>query len=750
MKLAPHTLICAALLALPALPTRGQTAPGTALPVRSVALFSSGVAYIEREGTVDGDAAITLSYPTAQINDLLQSLVLLDSNGQVQPVTYGAQDPLSRTLASFAVDVSQPLSRADLLQKLRGAKVLVTPTAGPVLSGQIVSVETRTEHRPDGTVTDNIATLNILTDAGLQAIDLKDARAIKLLDSRLDAEMHAALTALSSGTDDARRPVTLHFAGRGRRDVRVGYVTESPLWKISYRLVLGGNGEGAASPSALRGGAKASSAYLQGWALVENTTEDDWNGVHLSLVSGRPVSFIQDLYQPLYLPRPVVPPDVVASPYPQTHGANLQESAGGEEQRRLTINGTVEAYERNSPSISGGPLPASLPPQSVAAGGMVDTNGTYGGRRSESDAAPAPRLAARPSGYRIPIDHYDAAFITEAVRKSVTAEAQGADAGEQYAYTIASPVTLARRLAAMIPVVAQDISGDKVLLFNADSDPRNPLDAVRLRNTTNLHLKGGPVALFDDGTYAGDARMEDVAPGESRLISYAVDLSVHGERQASGTNSVRTTLSIKRGVMQVARRTHSETKYTFHSQATGPRTVLVEHPYDSAQTLISPAKADERTPDVYRFAVPVLPGKTATLTVVTERPIYTEVTLMDADIDTITAYLSMTRGGNVLDISPATRSALEGVVQRRRQIDTLREAATNRTGRIASFTADQERIRKNMAALDKASALYKRYASELDAQETRIQQARTDADALNAKASAAEQSLRDYLDTLTL
>ena len=728
MKHETRTLLCAALFALPTVSARAQTPPPSALPVRAVSLFSSGVAYIERGGTVDGDAAVTLSYPTAQINDLLQSLVLLDSNGQVQPVTYGAQDPLSRTLASFAVDVSQPLSRADLLQKLRGAKVLVTPSVGPALTGQIISIETRTEHKPDGTVLDNIATLNILTDAGLQAIDLKDARAIKVLDPRLDAEMRAALTALGTGADDARRPVTLHFAGKGRRDVRVGYVTESPLWKISYRLVLGGNGENAPNPSALGGKAAGGSAYLQGWALVENTTEDDWNAVHLTLVSGRPVSFIQDLYQPLYLPRPVVPPDVVASPYPQTHGANLEEgtyggkrdtadTAGGEEQQRLKVSGNMDGVARSS--VSSAPV-----------------------------AAPALPPIGRP--YRIPIDHYDAGFVTSLLRKSVTAQAEGADAGEQYAYTIATPVTLARRLAAMIPVVAQDISGEKVLLFNADSDPRNPLDAVRLRNTTNLHLKGGPVTLFDDGTYAGDARMEDVAPGESRLISYAVDLSVHGERQAAGTNSIRTTLSIKRGVMQVARRAHSETKYTFHSQATGPRTVVVEHPYDSAQTLISPAKADERTANVYRFAVPVLPGKTATLSVVTEKPIYTEVTLMDADIDTITAYLSMTKGGNVLDIAPVTRSALEGVVQRRRQIDSLREAATNRAGRIASFTADQERIRKNMAALDKSSALYKRYASELDAQETRIQQARADADALNAKASAAEQSLRDYLDTLTL
>ncbi len=700
---------------------QAQTSPPSLLPVRSVSLFTSGVSYIERGGTVDGNADVALLFPTDQVNDLLKSLVLIDGGGQVQPVTYGTRDPVSRTLQSFAIDVTQPTSRADLLQKLRGARVLVTPNTGPALTGQIVGVETRTEHRPDGTVTDNIPTLNLLTDAGLQSIDLNTTRAVQILDPRLNQEFKQALSVLASGADNARRPVTLHFAGTGRRDVRVGYVGEAPLWKVSYRLLLGGAGAGASGA----GAAASASNYLQGWAMVENTTDDDWNGIHLSLVSGRPVSFIQDLYQPLYLPRPVVPPDVIASPYPQTHGANLQEDAP----RDLKITGNLDSLSRSGAVDTNG-----------VDGSVVNGAGTVGGRREP--VAPSPSSAPVSRAYNLQGDN--SLFIAENLKQSVRAQAQGASVGEQYAYNVAIPVTLPRQQAAMIPIVAQDIGGDKVLLYNADTDPKFPLDAVRLRNTTGLHLKGGPVTLFDGGTYAGDARMEDVSPGETRLISYAVDLSVQGSKDMRGGGIVQTSLYLHRGVLSITRSERMEALYQFKSQAAGPRTLVVEQPFQGGTVLVQPAKADERTPDVYRFDLPILPGKTAALTVITERPLYSNITLIDSDLDAISVY------ANDTSIPAKQRAVLQSIVQQRREIDTLRGGAQARTQRVASFTSDQERIRKNMQALDKASPLYKRYAGELDAQETQIQRLRTEAAALSAKADAAAEALHARLDTLTL
>ena len=200
------------------------------------------------------------------------------------------------------------------MNRLRGAHVVVKPPNQAALTGQLVGVESRQILGADGKST-TATFLNLFTETGLMSLRLTSDTSVRLLDARLNKELHDALTTLATQTDEQRRQVSLHFAGKGKREVRVGYVTEAPLWKMSYRLLIGG-----ANP------ANTGKPYLQGWAMVENTSDDDWQNVRLSLVSGRPISFIQDLYQPLYLPRPVVGPDVVASPYPQTHDGSLLDA----------------------------------------------------------------------------------------------------------------------------------------------------------------------------------------------------------------------------------------------------------------------------------------------------------------------------------------------------------------------------------------------------------------------------------------
>src|SRR5262249_57119441 len=68
-----------------------------ALPIRAVVLFNSGVGYFQREGQVEGDARVDLSFPASEVNDLLKSLVLQDlGGGQVTAVSYDSQDPVER------------------------------------------------------------------------------------------------------------------------------------------------------------------------------------------------------------------------------------------------------------------------------------------------------------------------------------------------------------------------------------------------------------------------------------------------------------------------------------------------------------------------------------------------------------------------------------------------------------------------------------------------------------------------------
>ena len=686
MKTFPKTFIPAVLLAL-ATPSLAQAPPDapSPLPIRQVTLFTSGVSYIERGGAVTGDATVPLTFRTAQINDILKSLTLLDSNGQVQPVVYSARDPIGRTLQAFAIDVTQPQSRAELLNHLRGTEVTVTTSKGP-LTGQVVSVESKSVTAPTGTTT--AETLNLLGADGLQSVHLDDISGIKLRDSRLDRELREALTTLASGADDQRRSVTLRFQGTGRRDVRVGYIAEAPLWKISYRLLLG------PKPS------------MQGWALVENTTDEDWNGIHLGLVSGRPISFIQDLYQPLYLPRPVVQPDIIASPTPQTHGDNLQANS-------LAVDA---------------PSPPPAMPAASSLGAVVD----------EQRRAKVPGMVNQAA--RAGASYFDAA----AAMKSVTAQAQGASAGELFAYNITTPVTLPRQQAAMIPVIAQGITADKVSLYNANSDPRYPLNAVRLKNTTGLHLKGGPITLFDGDTYAGDAVMEDVPPGDSRLISYAVDLSIVGERQDTVQNQTRTTLAIHEGVLTITVRERSVTNYNFKSKSGEPKTVLVEHPFDAQAVLVKPATSAERTATVYRFAVPVPAGKTAALQVIIEKPVESTVALLDGDVNQIAVYADQS------DIPAAIRAALARVIIQRRHLMNLFDQAAAADARVTGIGKEQDRIRRNMAALDRTSLLYKRYVAELDVQETQIGTLRTDAQRLRAEADATRTALRASVDGLEI
>jgi uncharacterized membrane protein YgcG len=667
------------------------------LPVRAVTLFSSGVSYTLREGEVNNDATVALAFRTAQINDILKSLVLLDERGTIQPAVYGAKDPIGRALQSFAVDLTQPMDRVSLLNRLKGAKVEVRvsiPNGEETVTGQIIGVEEKTEITRPNESPVTVDYLTLLTETDLQTVRLDSVKSLRLLDPKLDKEFRDALTLLASGADDKRRSVTLKFSGQGKRRVRVGYIAEAPLWKISYRLLIGGET-----------GTAGEKPYLQGWALVENTTDDDWNNVSLSLVSGRPISFIQDLYQPLYLPRPIVPPDVVASPNPQIAEAAVENAPPA----IISQNADALSVEADKKTESLGMLRRSAP-----GGGFGGGGGGFGG-----------------GGF------------AGTFRDSVAAQATGQKAGELFQYNIKTPVNLPRQQAAMIPIIAQDIDGEKVSLYNADSDARFPLNAFRIKNNTKLHLKGGPVTIFDNGIYAGDARMEDIPPADSRLVTYAVDLAVEGERQSTGSQT-EMSLVIRRGVLEQTLKDRSETTYTLLNKDDKPRTVLVEHPFNPEYKLLAPTVFEERTPNWYRFAVVVPASGSKKLSVVLERPILSSYGLLDSDLNTVRVWQERK------ETSATVKEALTEVLSRRQKLQDIQQRQQNIASEIKQISDDQERVRKNMIALDKTSALYQRYVKQLDEQETTIQALQTESTRLRSEAADAEQNLRHYLDTLNI
>ena len=273
-----------------------------------VVLFSSGVGFYEHEGQVEDDARLELKFEAEDINDLLKSMVLQDlDGGKVASVGYGSREPISRLLGSFAVDLTRNPSLADLLRQLRGEKIEIESPKPS--TGVIVGVEVQPQRVEDRVV--DVEMLTLLSGGGLRRIPLDQISKLRLLNDKLDAELRQALTVLAGAKNSDTKTIAVEFLGKGKRRVRVGYVQESPVWKTSYRLVL----------------ADDAPPLLQGWAIVENTTENDWKDVGLTLVSGRPISFKMDLYQPLFIQRPLVQMELYASLRPQVYNQDLTSLA---------------------------------------------------------------------------------------------------------------------------------------------------------------------------------------------------------------------------------------------------------------------------------------------------------------------------------------------------------------------------------------------------------------------------------------
>ncbi len=262
-----------------------QQAPGTSpadLPVTRLVLFTNGVGYFEHEGTVTGNQVLTLDVPRAAMDDLLQSLVLQDlDGGSVRPVRYTAQDPLQRVLDGYQIDVSGNLTLADVLAQARGASVSLIGTRS--VSGSVVGVE-RVQQPEQAQRT----FVTLATSTGLVRAPLDEFEEVRFDDPALKAQLDEALAAVAAHAGEASSKVSISFEGSGERRVRVAYLREMPVWKSSYRLVVGDDGRGS----------------LQGWAILDNPTSLRLDGVSVSFVAGQPISFVTSLFEPIYVARP--------------------------------------------------------------------------------------------------------------------------------------------------------------------------------------------------------------------------------------------------------------------------------------------------------------------------------------------------------------------------------------------------------------------------------------------------------------
>lgn len=659
----------------------GVGAAEATLPVSKVTVFSSGVAYFEHNGRVTDAAEVTMRFKTEGINDLLKSLVVMDlGGGSVSSVNYASREPLERALKGFGVDLTGQPTLPELLRQLRGATVSVrTPE---LASGKILAVRSQKKQLLPGNVLVEEQILELVTEEGLKAIPLDSIRSVSLADARLNAELQKALQLLAENRDVDTRPVTLRFAGKGERLVRVGYVAEAPVWKSSYRLVFDE--------------ARKDEALMQGWAVVENTSESDWEKVTLTLASGRPISFIQDLYTPLYVPRPVVQSERYASLRPQEYAEGMET---------LKAPASSKAMQRREAS---GKPPAVM--------------------------APAPASTAIAA---------DAGAANGAMRSDLQPAATGETAGELFVYQMKEPVTIPRRQSAMLPIINQKVQARKVSIYNQRALANHPLSGVWLTNNTELTLLAGPVTLLDGGTYAGDALLGNITPKERRLLSYAVDLKTTVDSSVKSSKKIASA-RIVRGTMTITHKRYFTQTYSLKNKADEERVVIIEHPFNPERTLIEPKEPTEKTPELYRFEVTVPAGATRAFDVREEQTEMEMMDLLPADLGTLQMYASSD------EIPRKTREALAEAVRRRQALAQAEREVTDLTKQIADLRRDQAETRSNMGAVTRNSQAYERFEKKLLEIETRIEALQKELDAKRDAVKKLRQELDDYLAGLNV
>jgi hypothetical protein len=660
-----------ALVSLIALPAFAQD-----LALKRVMLSSGGLGYFEYEATVEGDANLKLTVSLDQVDDVLKSLVVYDDKGGVGGLSLPGKEPLRQAFKDMPFDQAAFESPAKLLDALRGAQISV---GGPrAMSGRIVSVEEENQAVNDGKTTIKRTRVALFTDNGIQQFILEDAENLQFADPALRDKIDQALLAIQSNRAKDSRTLELSARGKGKRLVRVAYIVAVPVWKASYRLTL------PADPNAPK-------ADLQGWATVENLSGQDWKGVELTLVSGRPVAFHQALYEAYYVTRPEVPVEVGNRLMPNVDRGGVAVATAQRER----------AFAPPPPPAA----PAPMPMQKAEAG--------------------------RPMSQAGNVEQVDAT-----------------DAATQVMFKFPSPVTVANGRTLSIPVIDRQVPSQRLALFQSDTTARNPMAAVRLTNDGDTGLPPGILTIYerDQGgsvAYVGDGRLSNVPVGEKRLIAYALDEKITIEREAAQTQRLATG-TIAGGVLHYNRVLRQTATYRIHGPAKEPRQLIIMQRQLPGWTLTKPdSKSMELSEGFYRIPFQLPGGDVVQVAeIVQEQTQQQQLRLLDAKDDQVKVFAQAT------EFDAKTREALTKVLQLQQAVSDAQRKVTQVDAEKQQIVQEQARLRDNLARVPANSDLQRRYLTTLDKQETELEAIATRRTDAEKAVETARDALRTYVSQL--
>jgi hypothetical protein len=645
------------------------------MPVlRRVMLSTGGVGYFEYEAEVTGNAELLMPVRMDQVDDILKSIVVFDAQGNTGFVQLPSRAPLSDIFRGLPFGPGALESNAGLIAALKGAEVSVR--AGTSIEGRIISVNEETATAEgDRTITRH--RVGVMTMDGLKQFVLEDANSVSFADPVLNRQIGQALAAIAEHRDGQGRTLKIRANGSGTRKVTVAYVVETPLWKTSYRATA----------------LDAKTARLQGWAILENVTGNDWTNIELTVVTGNPVTFRQALYATYYVTRPEVP---------------------------------VEIVGRILPRPDEGGVPAR-------------------GEASDMAFAPAPAPPPPPPAMAAPMEKV---VVTRGTSSGRPMQATSAESATQVTFRMPFAVSVMNGQSLAVPIVDKVVPGELVAVYQPDTSERHPLAALKLSNTAGVSLPPGVLTLYrnDAGrtSHVGDAQLSSLPDGESRMLGFALDQKVLVDRDEKVEQTI-SKATMANGIFRASIVDQKTTVYTLKAAQNEDRRIIIEHPRLQGWELVTPdPKAAEMTDIAFRIPVELKAGSILRQTITTQWARTEEQLLTDLEVDVILAY-----AGNT-NLTPAQRNAFNRIADMKKTITTLQVQLQVEASARDRVYEEQGRIRDNIKAVPAGSELQARYLKSMGDLEDQAETNKRNIDRLDQQLAAERQKLADYVSGLQL
>lgn len=667
------------------------------LALKRVTLSSGGVGYFEYETAIDGDAEISLPVRLDQVDDVLKSLVIRDTKGVAATLRLAGREPLSKIFRNLPIDQDALTSPGKLLHALKGSEVKVS--GGRTIRGRIVAVVPEKIRLGDGLGTTTRHRVSLLTSTGLQHFILEESQSIQFSDPKIVSAVQKGLAAIEENRAQDKRILHIRSSGAGRRALSAGYVVRVPVWKTTYRLTL------PALPALDDG--KGTKVRLEGWAILENMSAEDWKDVELTLVSGNPVTFRQSLYSAYYVTRPEVPVAVIGRLLPRADKGSVDAETSSRAQKPRRRKAKRSGFARQSV--------AGMSPALEAAADMM----------KEEPQSPPP--TARPA--------------------QLNAIAQ--DAATQIAFRLPRPVSVKSGHSLSVRFLNREIAAERLSLYQPDTHARHPLASVRIKNDAKTGLPPGALTFFEANangalTYVGDAQLNTLPVGESRILSYALDNKTTIDRETSTRQSILKG-KISNGLLEITRLSRAVTRYRIKLSAPKGRRLVIEQARQAGWELTKPdPKTVSLTPRHYRIPHQMQSAASDTLEVVLQRPHLRSYKLVSMSRTDALVYAG-TEG-----FDPPMRKTFSTLAAMKRDIDDKEKKLSRLKAERKRWADDQARIRANLSKVPRKSDIHRNYLKRLGGHEKKIESAMGKILGARTALDSAKTTLSKFIHSLKL